>query len=57
MVQIMLNLESNKDFQFLAPISETVKIKPYYSDESQSIWEHYDRNWLVYSKKNLEVSF
>jgi len=33
------------------------KVQAYYSDELRSIWQTYDRDWTVYSKKNLEVSF
>ena len=51
----MLSVQRNKDFQFPALISEAEKIEPYYSDELRSIWQHCDRNWLVYSKKELEV--
>ena len=56
----MLSVERNKVFQFPsdpAAISEAEKIEPYYSNELRSIWQHYDRNWLVYSKKSLEVLF
>ena len=38
-VHLMLNVESNKVFQYpSAPIFETERIEPYYSDEIQSIW-------------------
>jgi len=33
------------------------KVQVYYSDELRSIWQTYDRDWTVYSKKNLEALF
>jgi hypothetical protein len=33
------------------------KTHPFYSDELRSIWQKCDRNWFVFSKKNMEVSF
>jgi hypothetical protein len=50
----MINIEAqNKAFP--TPISE--KIEPYYSDELREIWQQNDRDWSVFSKKVMEVSF
>lgn len=37
--------------------SSLLPVEPFYSDELRSIWQTYDRDWSVYSKKEMEVSF
>ena len=44
----------NKVFQ-ITPISE--KIEAYHADEMREIWVSGSRNWDIYSKKVMEVSF
>ena len=41
----------------ISPISISEKVEPFYSDELRTIWQTYDRDWSVYAKKEMEVSF
>ena len=52
---ILMNAKTiDKVFQ-VTPISE--KIEAYHSDEMRELWVSGSRNWDIYSKKIMEVSF
>ena len=55
----MLSVEENKRYHISRnriPVSE--RIETYHTDEMRKIWiSDLSRNWEVYSKKIMEVSF